>query len=204
PNTLTSWFMSLLEYFNMITMVALLVTAAQMVREKEHGTVEQLLVTPVRTWEIFIAKIIPTVFAIALLSPISIFGILKGVFDVPLRGSLLLFYPVMLFYAFTISSLGLVISTVARNLAQSMMLMLVILIPMLFLSGAWTPPESMHPIMRYLSLISPMRYFIDFGYSVLFKGNGIEYVWHDIVGIVLLGVALFSFSVWRFRKSFAK
>ncbi|MCS7163499.1 MAG: ABC transporter permease [Thermodesulfovibrio sp.] len=204
PNTLTSWFMSLLEYFNMITMVALLVTAAQMVREKEHGTVEQLLVTPVRTWEIFIAKIIPTVFAIALLSPISIFGILKGVFNVPLRGSLLLFYPVMLFYAFTISSLGLVISTVARNLAQCMMLMLVILIPMLFLSGAWTPPESMHPMMRYLSLISPMRYFIDFGYSVLFKGNGIRYVWHDIVGIIILGVALFSFSVWRFRKTFAK
>ncbi|WP_028842481.1 ABC transporter permease [Thermodesulfovibrio yellowstonii] len=204
PNTLTSWFMSMLEYFNMITMVSLLVTAAAMVREKEHGTIEQLLVTPVRTWEIFIAKIIPTVFAIALLSPISIYGILKGVFNVPLRGNILLFYPVMLFYAFTISSLGLVISTVARNLAQSMMLMLVILIPMLFLSGAWTPPESMQPLMRYLSLISPMRYFIDFGYSVLFKGNGIKYVWHDILGIVFLGVILFGFSVYRFRKTFAK
>lgn len=204
PNTLTSWFMSMLEYFNMITMVSLLVTAAAMVREKEHGTIEQLLVTPVRIWEIFIAKIIPTVFAIALLSPISIYGILKGVFNVPLRGNILLFYPVMLFYAFTISSLGLVISTVARNLAQSMMLMLVILIPMLFLSGAWTPPESMQPIMQYLSLISPMRYFIDFGYSVLFKGNGIKYVWHDIVGIILLGAVLFSFSVFRFRKTFAK
>jgi len=204
PNTLTSWFMSMLEYFNMITMVSLLVTAAAMVREKEHGTIEQLLVTPVRIWEIFIAKIIPTVFAIALLSPISIYGILKGVFNVPLRGSILLFYPVMLFYAFTISSLGLVISTVARNLAQSMMLMLVILIPMLFLSGAWTPPESMHPIMQYLSLVSPMRYFIDFGYSVLFKGNGIKYVWQDIVGIIFLGAVLFSFSVYRFRKTFAK
>ncbi|MDW7973583.1 MAG: ABC transporter permease, partial [Thermodesulfovibrio sp.] len=76
--------------------------------------------------------------------------------------------------------------------------------PMLFLSGAWTPPESMHPVMQYLSLISPMRYFIDFGYSVLFKGNGIKYVWHDIVGIIILGAVLFSFSVWRFRKSFAK
>ena len=204
PNTLSSWFMSLLEYFNMITMVSLLVTAAAMVREKEQGTIEQLLVTPVRTWEIFIAKIIPTVIAIAILSPLTILGILKGVFNVPLRGSMLLFYPVMLFYAFTISALGLAISTVARNLAQSMMLMLVILIPMLFLSGAWTPPESMHPIMQYLSLISPMRYFIDFGYSVLFKGNGVKYVWHDIIGIVILGAFLFGFSVWRFRKSFAK
>lgn len=204
PNTLSSWFMSMLEYFNMITMVSLLLTAAAMVREKEQGTIEQLLVTPVRTWEIFIAKIIPTIFAIALLSPISIFGILKGVFNVPLRGSLLLFYTVMLFYAFTISSLGLAISTVAKNLAQSMMLMLVILIPMLFLSGAWTPPESMQPFMQYLSLISPMRYFIDFGYSVLFKGNGIKYVWLDMIGIILLGAVLFIFSLYRFRKSFSK
>lgn len=204
PNTLTSWFMSMLEYFNMITMVSLLVTAAAMVREKEYGTIEQLLVTPVRTWEIFIAKIVPTILAIALLSPVSIFGILKGIFDVPLRGSILLFYSVLLVYSFTISTLGIAISTVAKNLAQSMMLMLVILIPMLFLSGAWTPPESMHPFMQYFSLISPMRYFIDFGYSVLFKGNGLKYVWHDIVGMVLLGAILFAFSAYRFRKSFAK
>jgi ABC-2 type transport system permease protein len=110
----------------------------------------------------------------------------------------------MIFYVFTMSSLGIAIATIARNLAQSMMLMLVILTPMLMLSGAWTPPESMHPIMRYLSLISPMRYFIDFGYSVLFKGNGIRNVWDDILGIVIIGEILFAFSAYRFRRSFAK
>lgn len=204
PNTLTSWFMSLLEFFNVTTMVSLLVTAAALVREKEYGTIEQLLVTPVRTWEVFFAKITPTVFVVGALSFLSIFFVIKGIIKVPIRGSLLLFYPVMLFYVFTMSSLGIAIATVARNLAQSMMLMLVILTPMLMLSGAWTPPESMQPVMRYLSLISPMRYFIDFGYSVLFKGNGIKYVWHDIVGIVFLGVILFGLSVWRFRRSFAK
>ncbi|GLI53040.1 ABC transporter permease [Thermodesulfovibrio yellowstonii] len=204
PNILTSWFMSLLEFFNVTTMVSLLVTAAALVREKEYGTVEQLLVTPVRTWEIFFAKITPTIFAVGILSFLSIFFVIKGIFKVPIRGSLFLFYPVMLFYVFTMSSLGIAIATVARNLAQSMMLMLVILTPMLMLSGAWTPPESMQPLMQYLSLISPMRYFIDFGYSVLFKGNGIKYVWHDIVGIILLGAVLFGFSVYRFRKTFAK
>lgn len=145
PNTLTSWFMSLLELFNVITMVSLLVTSAALVREKEYGTVEQLLVTPVRAWEIFVAKIIPTIFAVGFLSFISIFLMIKGVFRVPIRGSLLLFYSVMLFYVFTMSSLGIAIATVAKNLAQSMMLMLVILTPMLMLSGAWTPPESMQP-----------------------------------------------------------
>jgi len=129
---------------------------------------------------------------------------IKGVFKVPIRGSLFLFYPVMIFYVFTMSSLGITIAIVARNLAQSVMLMLVILTPMLMLSGAWTPPESMHPIMRYLSLISPMRYFIDFGYSVLFKGNGIRYVWDDILGIVIIGEILFAFSAYRFRRSFVK
>lgn len=204
PNILTAWFMSLLEFFNVTTMVSLLVTAAALVREKEYGTIEQLLVTPARTWEIFFAKITPTIFAVGVLSFLSIFFVIKGIFKVPIRGSLFLFYPVMLFYVFTMSSLGIAIATVARNLAQSMMLMLVILTPMLMLSGAWTPPESMQPIMQYLSLVSPMRYFIDFGYSVLFKGNGIKYVWHDIVGIVFLGVILFGFSVYRFRKTFAK
>jgi ABC-2 type transport system permease protein len=129
---------------------------------------------------------------------------IKGVFKVPIRGSLFLFYPVMIFYVFTMSSLGIAIATVARNLAQSMMLMLVILTPMLMLSGAWTPPESMQTIMRYLSLISPMRYFIDFGYSVLFKGSGIKYVWDDVLGIVVIGIVLFTFSAYRFRKNFAK
>jgi len=204
PNTLTSWFMSLLELLNITTMVSLLLTAAALVREKEYGTIEQLLVTPVRTWEIFFAKILPTCLTVGVLFLISIFLMIKGVFNVPIRGSLSLFYPVMIFYVFTMSSLGIAIATVARNLAQSMMLMLVILTPMLMLSGAWTPPESMQPFMRYLSLISPMRYFIDFGYSVLFKGNGIRYVWDDILGIVIIGIVFFTFSAYRFRKSFAK
>jgi ABC-2 type transport system permease protein len=203
-NTLTSWFMSLLELFNVTTMVSLLLTSAALVREKEYGTIEQLLVTPVRTWEIFFAKIFPTCLSVGAFSLISIFLMIKGVFKVPIRGSLFLFYPVMIFYVFTMSSLGIAIATVARNLAQSMMLMLVILTPMLMLSGAWTPPESMQPLMRYLSLASPMRYFIDFGYSVLFKGNGIVYVWKDIVGIIFMGILLFSFSIWWFGKKIAK
>jgi ABC-2 type transport system permease protein len=78
------------------------------------------------------------------------------------------------------------------------------LIPMLFLSGAWTPPEAMSPWMRRLSIISPMRYFISFGYGVLFKGNDLSYVWRDVVGIVTLGAALFGFSTWWFGRTISK
>jgi len=204
PNILSSWFTSLLELLNMFTMVSLLLTAAAMVREKEYGTLEQLLVSPARPGEIFMAKIIPTIFIVLSLSLLSIFLILKPVFGVPIRGSLMLFYSVAALYVFTMSSLGIAIATVARNLAQAMMIMLLILAPMLFLSGAWTPPEAMAPWMQWASLISPMRYFINFGYSVLFKGNGIVYVWRDISGIVLMGILLFGFSRWWFGRKIAK
>lgn len=200
PNILSSWFTSLLELLNMFTMVSLLLTAAAMVREKEYGTLEQLMVSPVHPGEIFLAKILPTVIITLTLSFLSIFLVLKPVFGVPIRGSLLLFYTVAAIYVFTMASLGIAIALVSRNLAQAMMVMLLILAPMLFLSGAWTPPEAMAPWMQWASLISPMRYFIDFGYSVLFKGNGLAYVWHDIIGIIVMGALLFGFSRWWFAR----
>jgi len=199
PNVDNVWFISLLEMLNMITMVSMLLTAAAMVREKVYGTLEQLLVSPLRPIELFMAKIIPTVVIIMLLSLVSLFVIVQGVFHTPIRGSLLLFYSVMAIYVFSVSSFGLLVAVFARNLAQAMMTLFLILMPMMFLSGAFTPQESMAPWMQYASLISPMRYFMDFGYQVLFKGNGVAYVWHDVLGILVLGTLMFGLSVWRFR-----
>lgn len=203
-NIESSWFTSLLELLNMFTMVSLLLTAAAMVREKEYGTLEQLLLTPATPGEIFMAKIIPTMTVVLVFSSLSIFVVLQGVLGVPIRGSLLLFYSATAVYVFTMSSLGIAIATVSRNLAQAMMTMYIVLLPMIFLSGAWTPPEAMNPWMRTLTLISPMRYFIHFGFSILFKGNGISYVWQDIAGILVMGVLLFSFSRWWFVREISK
>ena len=96
---------------------------------------------------------------------------------------MILFYSVSALYIFAMTSLGIAIAVVARNLSQAVMIMLLILQPMLFLSGAWNPPEAMNPWMHKLSFISPMRYFIDFGFGVLLKGNGLSLVAWDIVGI---------------------
>jgi ABC-2 type transport system permease protein len=204
PNMLSAWFSSLLELMNMFTMVSLLLTAANLVREKEHGTLEQLLVSPARPIEIFLAKIIPTLVLVLGLSAFSFLLILKPVFHVPIRGSLFLFYSVAALYVFAMTSMGIAIAVVARNLSQAMMIMLLILQPMIFLSGAWNPPEAMSPWMRWLSLISPMRYFIDFGYGVILKGNGLSIVAWDIAGIVILGSALFTFSLWWFQRSLSR
>lgn len=117
-----------------------------------------------------------------------------------MRGSLPLFYAVSVLYAFSVSSLGLAVAVYARSLPQAAMMLFLILFPMLFLSGATTPPESMAPWMRYATLISPMRYYIDFGYQVLFKGNGLAYVWHDVLGIFALGSLMFGFAARGFRR----
>jgi len=201
PNMLSSWFAGLLELLNMFTMVSLLLTAANFVREKEHGTIEQLLVSPARPVEIFLAKIIPTVVLVLALSSLSFLLVLVPVFHVPIRGSLLLFYSVAALYVFAMTSMGIAIAVVARNISQAVMLMILILQPMVFLSGAWNPPEAMSRWMRWFSVLSPLRYFIDFGYGVILKGNGLSLVAWDIAGIVVLGSVLFGFSLVWFERT---
>ena len=202
-NLETAWFASLLEMFNIITMVSMLLTAAALVREKLYGTLDQLMVTPLTPLELFIAKIVPTVLVVVSLSVVSLMIMVHQVFGTPIRGNMFLFYGVTILYSFSVSTIGMLVAVFARNIAQAMMLLFMILMPMLFLSGAMTPPESMSATMELASLLSPMRYFIDFGYQVLFKGNGIQYVWVDILGIVIFGVLLFSISLWRFKKMLA-
>lgn len=202
PNMLSSWFAGLLELLNMFTMVSLLLTAANLVREKEHGTVEQLLVSPASAVEIFLAKIIPTIILVLALSSLSFLLILVPIFRMPIRGSLLLFYGGAAIYIFAMTSMGIAIAVLARNIAQAMMIMILILQPMIFLSGAWNPPEAMTPWMRWVSLLSPLRYFIDLGYGVILKGNDLKLVATDLAGIAVLGTVLFGFSLAWFKRSF--
>jgi ABC-2 type transport system permease protein len=201
PNMLSSWFAALLELLNMCTMVALLLTAANLVREKEHGTVERLLVSPARRVEIFLAKIVPTVVLVLILTACSFWLVLIPAFGLPIRGSQLLFYSVTALYVFAMSSMGMAIAVVARNMAQAIMIMILILQPMIFLSGAWNPPEAMSPWLRIISLVSPLRYFIDFAFGVILKGNSLSVLAWDVAGIAILGAVLFGFSLIWFERS---
>ena len=200
PNLVETWFSSLLEVFNQATMIAMLLAAAAMVREREYGTVEHLLVSPLRPVELFAAKLVPVVALVPLAVVGSVLGIVQGAFATPIRGSLVLFYIVTVVYVFAMASLGLGIAVVARTLGQAMMMLLLILYPMMLLSGAFTPPESQGVFMRTVGLLSPVRHYVDFGYQVLFKANGLAYVWRDVAGILVLGLALFLLSVRRFAR----
>jgi ABC-2 type transport system permease protein len=199
-NLREEWFSALLEVLNQVTMMAMLLAAAAMVREREHGTLESLLVSPLRPAELFAAKVLPVVTLVPLAAVGSVLGIVHAVFQSPVRGSVALFYAVSVVYAFAMASLGLAIAVVARNLGQAVLLLLLVFYPMVLLSGAFTPPESMSAAMRLAGEISPVRHYVDFGYQVLFKGNGLFYVWPQLAWILALGVAVFTISVRRFSR----
>jgi len=182
-------------------MVSLLLTAANFVREKERGTVERLMVSPARPMEVFLAKIVPTVVLVLILSAVSFQVVLIPAFGLPFRGSVVLFFSVTALYVFAMTSMGIAIAVVARNMAQALMIMILILQPMVFLSGAWNPPEAMNPWLRWISLLSPLRYYIDFAFGVILKGNGLSVLVWDVAGIAALGTVLFAFSLFWFTRS---
>lgn len=150
-----------------------------------------------------VPKILSMTVVIVAATAISVFGILRPVFDVPLRGSLLLFFAVTMLYVFCVAGLGLFIGTMTRNLSQASMLAILTLAPMMFLSGVWTPPEAMPTVVRYGMYLSPLHYYVDASYAILLKGAGLDISGHSLVGIVLLGGLLFGLGLWRFRRQFA-
>lgn len=202
PNQNDSWFMSISELLTIVTLFSVLLPGAAMVREKERGTVEQLLVSPLSSFQIMFPKVLSMTTVILIGSAISILFIIKGVFHIPLKGSMPLFFAITTLYVFTTAGLGLFISTIARNLAQVGMMTVLVFVPMLFLSGAWTPPEAMPAWMRTVMYLSPLHYYIETGFGILLKGAGIRLLWNEILGMALLGSIIFGMGMWRFRKQF--
>ena len=203
PNQNDAWFMSISELLTVITLFAMMLPAAAMVREKERGTIEQLLVSPLSAFQVMFPKIVAMTLVILLLTALSLVLVLRGIFDVPLKGNLGTFFAVTTLYVFTTSGLGLLVATVARNMAQAGMLIILIIAPMLFLSGAWTPPEAMPGFMRQLMAISPLHYFIDASYGILLKGSDLKLIAPQIAGMTVLGSITFGVGLWRFRRQFA-
>lgn len=202
PNQNDAWFMSISELLTDITLFAIFLPGAAMVREKERGTVEQLLVSPLSPFQIMFPKILAMTAVILAGTALSLFVLLEGVFHVPMHGSLTLFFAVTTLFVFTTAGLGMFIATLARNMAQVGMLTVLVFLPMIFLSGAWTPPEAMTYWMRGLMYISPLHYFLDASFGILLKGAGLKNLWDSILAIVLIGGINFGLGMWRFRRQF--
>jgi ABC-2 type transport system permease protein len=202
PNQKDVWFMPLSELLVVITIMSIMLPAAAAVREKERGTIEQLLVTPLSALQILLPKVVAMTLVILLGTAASLLFVLHGAFDFPMKGSLALFFSVTALYTFTTAGLGLYIATIARNLAQAALLAILVLMPMIFLSGAWTPPEAMPSGLREAMFLSPLYYFIEMGYGILLKGAGLDILWDSLLGLALLGMTIFGLGVWRFKRQF--
>lgn len=198
-----TWFQSISHILRMITLFAFLLPAAALVREKEHGTVEQLLVSPVTPLQIMLSKVLAMTLVIQAATALAMATVLKPVFGVPVKGSAALFFVMTALYSFTTAGLGLFAATITRNQAQVGMVSLLVISPMLLLSGITTPFEAMPPWVQTLMALSPLRYFVDVTYGILLKGVGLELLWDSVLAMVLLGGTMFGLGMWRFRKQFA-
>ncbi|MBI2265771.1 MAG: ABC transporter permease [Armatimonadetes bacterium] len=201
-NLTDEWTMCLQEFFTMMTLIAILLPATAMVNEKQFGTVEQLMVTPLRPYEIMLAKVIPMVGIFLVASFISVYCVMVPVVGIPLRGSFLDFLILTIMFCITSSGLGLLVSTVSQNLSETVLLTILLLFPIMFLSGAWVPPEAMPPWMRALVTLSPLKYYLDMGIAVFLKGNTLLFMWKDCLALGGLGAAIFWLGAVRFRKMF--
>jgi ABC-2 type transport system permease protein len=202
PNGSDRWFVPINEMITMITMLSIMLPAAAMVREKERGTVEQLLVSPLTPLEIMLPKVLAMTFVILIGVTLAVFGVLGPVFEIPFRGNMLLFYVLTAIYVFSTAGFGLAISTVVNNLAQVGLMVIMLLSPMLLLSGAFVPPEAMPAALGYLILLSPMHHYIEIVMGIFLKGVGLDVLWPSVMGLLLVGTGVFAFGTWRFRRQF--
>ncbi len=202
PEQKDSWFESTSHILRMITLFAILLPAAAMVREKEHGTVEQLLVSPLTPFQIMFSKVIAMTIVILLAAAVSIFGVMQPILGVPIKGSLVLFFLITIVYAFTTAGIGLFAATLARNQAQVGMMTILVLVPMLLLSGITSPMEAMPEWVQYMMVLSPLRYYIEITHGIFFKGAGLDSLWELVLAMGVLGSATFGIGMWRFRKQF--
>jgi ABC-2 type transport system permease protein len=176
-----------------------MVASSVVIREKESGTLEQLLMAPVSAYQILVAKIVPL---IVLLFVNVIFGLALGmiIFHVPFRGSPFTLLFISSIYMFVTIAFGIALATVSGNQRQAMLTSFFINLPLIQFSGATAPLESMPPFARQLALLDPLRYYIVCLRGVLLKGVGLEVLWPDVVALTIIAVALLSLSSYRFRR----
>lgn len=184
-----------------LTMTMMMITSMAIVKEKETGTLEQLVTTPLRPVELMIGKIVPYIFVgyaqttVALVVAILVFG-------VPIRGSLLGLYSVTFLYIVAYLGLGLLVSTVARSQQQAMQMSFFLFLPTILLSGFMFPRAGMPEIVQGISLVIPLTYFLELLRGVILKGVGLWTLWRWILPLAGLMVAFFTLAVYRFQKSF--
>ncbi|HZG21112.1 MAG TPA: ABC transporter permease [Herbaspirillum sp.] len=204
PNLEQSWFGSLMEIINNVTMLSIILTGAALIREREHGTIEHLLVMPVTPAEIMLAKVWSMGLVVALAALASLMLIVRGALQVPIEGSVALFMLATVMHLFATTSMGIFMATLARSMPQFGMLTVLVLLPLQLLSGGSTPRESMPLLVQDIMLAAPTTHFVAAGQAILYRGAGLEVVWPQLLAIFAIGALLFTAALGRFRKTISQ
>jgi ABC-2 type transport system permease protein len=199
PGLVSSWFFVPGVMGLVITLIGSIVSAITLVKEKDTGTLEQLLMTPAADWEILLSKIVP-IFVLLMGDVFLALGLARGVFGVPFRGSFLLFIGLSGLYVFVGISVGILLATLCQSQQQVVLTTFFINLPMVQLSGAIAPVETMPDFFQYLSWLNPLRHYVSIMRGILLKGVGLEALWMHVIALGCFVIVLFSISVRQFRR----
>lgn len=176
-----------------------ILTASAIVRERERGTIEQLIVTPIRPWELVVGKLLPYVI-LALLNALEVLAIGHYWFGVPIRGSLWMITAASLLFLLSSLGIGLFASTIANTQQEAMLTVWMMLLPSIFLAGFFFPLEAMPKVLQWISFVFPLRYYLVIIRSLMLKGIGLGVVKEDVIALAIFGVVIMTMASLRFRK----
>jgi ABC-2 type transport system permease protein len=203
PNFAQSWFVAINQVINNITMMAIFLTGAAVLREREHGNIEHLLVMPLHSYELMFAKIWANGLVVVVAAMLSIYLVVKLAIGVPIAGSIPLFVAGLIVYLFSVTALGIMLATLVRSMPQFGLLAFPVFIVMNLLSGGNTPLESMPLFLQQVMQFVPSTHFVSFSQAVLFRNATPEMVWPAMAKMFVIGSAYTLFTLSRFRKMLA-
>ncbi|MGC2085417.1 MAG: ABC transporter permease [Bradyrhizobium sp.] len=203
PNVTTAWFASVMGIISSVTMLSIILTGAALVREREHGTMDHLLVMPLSPFEIAMSKIWANAFVIAVAIGLSLYLVIRLLLKIPIAGSIPLFMFGAVLYLLFATAIGLFLGTVARSMPQLGLLYMLVAVPMNILSGNATPLESMPHWLAMAMQASPSTHFVSFAQAILYRGAGLEVVWPQFVAVAAIASLFLMLSLLRFRSALA-
>ena len=203
PNYEQSWFVAINQVINNISVLAIFLTGAAVLREREHGNIEHLLVMPLHPFELMFAKIWANGLVVVVAAMASLFFVVKGLIAVPIIGSIPLFVSGLCIYLFSVTALGIMLATLVRSMPQFGLLAFPVFIVMNLLSGGNTPLESMPQFLQKAMQFVPSTHFVSFSQAVLFRNATLTMVWKELAIMFAIGSIYTLFTLSRFRKMLA-
>jgi ABC-2 type transport system permease protein len=203
PNGVSAWFSSIVAIINQITLLTVVLTGAAVIREREHGTLEHLLVMPLTAFEIAMAKVWANGLVIFLATATSLFVIVRMALEVPFAGSMALWFAGVVLYLFFATALGIFLGTISRTMAQFALLIILVIVVLQLLSGGSTPVESQPEWLQWITFLLPSRHFVSFSQVIIYRGGGLRAVWPQFAMVASVGLGFFVYSILAFHKSIA-